>query len=110
MDMVVKRFDVWLVDLEPVRGSEISKTRPCIVISPDEANDFLRTVTVAALTSTKKRYPTRVDCLFEQKEGQVALDQIRSVDKIRLVKKIGLMDEKINRQICERLTKLFSFE
>ncbi len=109
MDMVVKRFEIWLVDLEPVRGSEISKTRPCVVISPDEANKFLNTVTVAALTSTRKRYPTRVDCTFEQKEGQVALDQIRSVDKVRFVKRVGLMDEMVNRQICDRLVELFSF-
>lgn len=107
--MVVKRFEIWLVNLEPVRGSEISKKRPCIVISPDVANKFLHTVTVAALITTAKPYPTRVDCLFKQKRGQVALDQIRSVDQGRLIKKLGTLEESVNRQICNALVSLFAY-
>jgi len=108
--MVVTRFDVWLVDLNPVIGSEISKTRPCIIISPNEINGSLATVTVAAMTSANKPYPHRVSCVFQQKQGQIALDQIRSVSKMRLLKKIGVMDEKTSRQVCETLTEMFSFE
>jgi len=110
MAVVVKRFDVWLVDLNPVIGSEISKTRPCMVISPDELNRILATVTVAAMTSAIKPYPHRVECTFQNKKGQVALDHIRSVSKLRLIKKLGVMDEDTCRQICLTLTELFSFE
>ena len=74
MDMGVNRFEVWLVDLDPTIGSEISKTLPCVVISPDEANKCLNTVTIAALTSSQKTYPTRINCKFKDKDGQVALD------------------------------------
>lgn len=109
MDMVIIRFEVWLVDLEPVRGSEISKTRPCIIISPDESNKYLNTVTVSAMTTTIKNYPTRVDCVFKRKKGQVALDQIRSIDKVRLVKKLGTMDETVNIKISEVLVEMFSY-
>ncbi|MCU0339089.1 MAG: type II toxin-antitoxin system PemK/MazF family toxin [Spirosomaceae bacterium] len=108
--MVVLRFDVWLVNLDPTLGSEISKTRPCVVISPNESNKFLNTVTVAALTSTRKAYPTRVDCVFEAKAGQVALDQIRSVDKVRLVKKIGVLDTVTSKSVCVTLQDLFAYQ
>ena len=80
--VTVQRFEVWLVNLDPAQGSEINKPRPCVVLSPDEMNRYLRTVTVAALTSARRDYPSRVDCTFQGKEGQVALDHIRSVDKI----------------------------
>ena len=109
MAVVVKRFDVWLVDLNPVIGNEISKTRPCLVISPNEVNRLLGTVTIAAMTSAIKPYPHRVECVFENKTGQIALDHIRSVSKIRLVKKLGIMDEKTCRKVCETLTEFFSF-
>ena|ERR1700744_5144831 len=110
MAMVVKRFDVWLVNLDPVIGSEISKTRPCLVISPNEINGLLSTVTIAAMTSANKPYPHRVNCIFQQKQGQIALDHIRSISKMRLIKKIGTMDEKTCRQVCETLAEMFSFE
>ncbi len=110
MAVVIKRFDVWLVNLDPVIGSEISKTRPCLVISPNEVNGLLGTVTIAAMTSAIKPYPHRVECIFQNKSGQIALDHIRSVSKLRLVKKLGIMDEKICRQVCETLTEFFSFE
>lgn len=108
--MVIKRFEVWLADLNPVIGNEISKTRPCMVISPNEVNDFLGTVTIAAMTSAQKPYPHRVNCIFQTKTGQIALDHIRSVSKLRLIKKLGTMDENTCRQVCETLTEFFSFE
>ncbi|MCW3108800.1 MAG: transcriptional regulator [Segetibacter sp.] len=107
--MVVNRFQVWLVDLDPVKGSEISKTRPCIVISPDETNRYLNTVTIASMTTTYKNYPTRVDCIFNRQKGQIALDQIRSIKKIRLVKKLGIIDENIGRKVSEVLVDIFSY-
>jgi mRNA interferase MazF len=108
--MVIKRFDVWLVDLNPVIGSEISKTRPCLVISPDEVNGILATVTVAAMTSANKPYPQRVNCIFQGKSGQIALDHIRSVSKLRVIKKLGMMDERACRAVCDKLVEFFSFE
>jgi mRNA interferase MazF len=110
MAMVIKRFDVWLVDLNPVVGSEISKTRPCVVISPDDVNRLLATVTIAAMTSAFKPYPHRVECTFQNKTGQIALDHIRSISKLRLIKKLGVMDEKTSRRLCNTLTQLFTFE
>ena len=107
--MVVKRFEVWLVNLEPTLGSEINKTRPCLVISPDEVNNHLNTVTVAAITSTIKPYPTRVNCIFQKRHGQVGLDQIRSVDKIRFIKKLGIMDKRTSEIICDSLGELFKW-
>jgi mRNA interferase MazF len=110
MAMVINRFEVWLVDLNPVVGSEISKTRPCLVISPNEVNKLLATVTIAAMTSANKPYPHRINCVFQNKNGQIALDHIRSVSKLRLIKKLGVMDEKTCKQVCKTLTDLFSFE
>lgn len=104
-----QRFEVWLVNLDPTQGSEINKTRPCVVISPDELNRYLRTVTIAALTSSARSYPSRVDCQFQGKAGQVALDHIRSVNKSRLVKKLGSLDAATAQAACERLTELFQY-
>ena len=84
--MVVNRFDVYLVNLDPEVGSEIQKTRPALIISPDEINHNIRTVIIAPMTTRGRAYPTRVACRFQNKEGQIVLDQIRTVDKIRLVK------------------------
>lgn len=106
MAMVVKRFEIWLVDLNPVVGSEISKTRPCLIISPNEINVAFYTVTVAAMTSANKPYPHRVNCIFQKKQGQIALDHIRSVSKLRLIKKLEVMDEKTSRQVCETLIEM----
>ena len=87
--MVIRRFQVYLVNVDPTIGSEIKKTRPCLIISPDEMNNHIATVIVAPMTSKGRDYPTRVDCQFEGKDGQIVLDQIRTVDKSRLVKKPG---------------------
>ena len=104
-----RRFEVWLVNLDPTVGSEIAKTRPCVVVSPDAVNKRLRTTLIAPLTHTQKRYPTRVDCHFKQQPGQVALDQIRSVDKVRLVKKLGALEEVAARAVCAVLGELFAW-
>jgi mRNA interferase MazF len=110
MGMVtVKRFEFWLVGLNPTQGSEISKSRPCVIVSPDEANKFLNTVTVIPMTSTLKNYPTRLDCLFEGRSGQMAIDQIRSVDKTRLIRKLGILDEETSRHLCSVLVETFKY-
>src|SRR5436309_14726376 len=92
MAMVVKRFDVFLINLDPTVGSEIKKTRPCLIISPDEMNRYINTVIVAPMSTKGRAYPTRVACKFQGKQGQVVLDQTRTVDKVRLVKRLGRID------------------
>ena len=107
--MVVKRFEVWLVNLDPTIGREIRKTRPCLIISPDVTNKYLDTVTAAPMTSTIKTYPTRITCVFQKRQGQIVLDQLRTVDKIRLVKKLGTMDEKTAKVVCDLLVQFFKY-
>ena len=106
--MVVNRFDVILINLDPTVGSEIKKTRPCLVISPDEMNRHIRTVIIAPMTSSNKDYPTRVPCRFKKKEGQIVIDQIRTVDKARLVKKLGVIDANAQLSVISVLQKLFA--
>jgi len=108
MAVVIKRFDVHLVNLDPTIGSEIRKTRPCLVISPDEMNRHINTVIVAPLTTKGRNYPTRVNCRFQGKVGQVVLDQIRTVDKARLVKKLGRIDSKTQAEVLEVLGEMFA--
>ncbi len=108
--MVIRRFEVWLVNLDPTIGKEIKKTRPCLVISPDVANKYLDTIIGAPMTTTIRNYPTRVNCVFQKKRGQVAIDQIRSLDKTRLVKKLGTLNEQVCKVICETLLEYFAFE
>lgn len=91
--MVVERFEVYLVNLDPTVGSEIKKTRPCLIISPDEMNRYIATVIVAPMTTKGRPYPTRVPCRFQGKEGQIVLDQIRTVDKSRLIQKLGTISK-----------------
>jgi len=107
--MVIKRFEVWLVNLDPTMGSEIKKTRPCLIVSPDVINKYLDTVIAAPLTSTIRAYPTRVNCTFQKKHGEIALDQIRSVDKIRLVRKLGSLDNATCQIVCELLQEIFEY-
>ena len=109
MAMVVKRFDVYLVNLDPTIGSEIQKTRPCLVISPDEMNRNIRTVIIAPMTSAQKEYPTRVSCTFQKKKGQIVLDQIRTIDKARLIKKLGTIDSEDQLEVISMLQQLFAF-
>jgi mRNA interferase MazF len=109
MAMVANRFDVYLTNLDPTVGSEIKKTRPCLVISPDEMNKHIRTVIVAPMTTAGKDYPTRVSCTFKRKKGQIVLDQIRTIDKTRLVKKLGTIDPGTQLKVITILQRLFSF-
>lgn len=106
--MEVTRFDVWLISLDPTVGSEIRKTRPCVVISPDEMNRHIRTVIIAPLTTSDRPYPTRVPCAFEDVSGQIVLDQIRTVDKRRLVKCLGTLSADTREAILSRLQQLFA--
>ena len=107
--MVVNRFDVYLINLDPTIGSEIQKTRPCLVISPNEMNRNIRTVIIAPMTSTQKDYPTRVSCTFREKQGQIVLDQIRTVDKEQFIKKLGTIDSKAQIDTISILQRLFAF-
>lgn len=106
--MVARRFEVHLVILDPTAGSEIKKTRPCLIISPDEMNDHIATVIVAPMTTKGRDYPTRVDCRFEEKDGQIVLDQIRSVDKSRLVKKLGNIGADTQKDVLAVLQEMFA--
>ena len=105
--MVVRRFDVFLVSLDPTVGSEIRKTRPCVVISPNEMNRSLRTVIVAPMTSKGQQNPFRIPCSFEGKQGLVVLDQIRTVDGSRLVKRLGRLPTATARTILEVIAEMF---
>jgi mRNA interferase MazF len=93
------RFDVYLVRLDPTQGSEIRKTRPCLVISPDEMNRHLRTVIVAPVTTQRRPYPSRVDMSFAGTDGRVVPDQIRTVDRSRLARRLGTPDEPFADQV-----------
>ena len=106
--MVVRRFDVHLVNLDPTIGSEIQKTRPCLIVSPDEMNRHVRTVIVAPMTTRGRLYPTRVSCDCEGKEGQVVLDQIRTVDRARLVRRLGRISEETQAEVLSALAELFA--
>jgi len=105
----VKRFEVWLINLNPTQSSEINKSRHCMVVSPDEANDFLPAIIIVPLTSTLRDYPTGVNCTFQNKSGQLAIDQIRAVDKSRLISKIGIMSDEISVELCTVLTETFKY-
>ncbi len=106
--MVVRRFDVLLVNLDPTVDSEIEKTRPCLVISPDEMNRYVRTVIVAPMTTKGRPYPTRVECSFQGRDGQIVLDQIRTVDKARLVRKLGRIEVATGELVLSALAELFA--
>jgi mRNA interferase MazF len=98
MDLV-KQYDVYLINLDPAIGSEIKKTRPCVIISPDEMNQYLRTIIIAPLTSQIHSYPTRVPVVIKNKQGEIVLDQIRCIDKSRLLHRIDHLNDKVIRRI-----------
>jgi mRNA interferase MazF len=102
-----RRDEVWLIALDPSKGSEIKKTRPCLVISPDEMNEPLQTVLVAPMTTTLRNYPTRVNLTFRSKAGQVALDQMRAVDRQRLVRRLGSVSTKAAHEVAGVLLEMF---
>lgn len=106
--MVVKRFDVFLINLDPTVGSEIQKTRPCVVISPDEMNRHIATVIVAPMTTKGQPYPTRVACQFQGKDGQIVLDQIRTVDKTRLTRRLGQISSNEQKAVLDTLAEMFA--
>lgn len=106
--MVVNRVEVFLVSLDPAVGSEIRKTRPCVVVSPDETNAHIRTVIVAPMTTKGRPYPTRVDCAFRGKRGQIVLDQIRTVDRSRLVKRVGKLSDSQASEVLSVLAAMFA--
>ncbi len=108
MGMDIKRFDVFLVNLDPTIGSEIRKSRPCVIISPDEMNRNIRTVIIAPITTKGRTYPTRVPVRFSGKNGQVVLDQIRTIDKSRLMKPLGKLNKKQSDSILSVLGELFA--
>ncbi|MEY3758833.1 MAG: hypothetical protein RIR39_324 [Pseudomonadota bacterium] len=104
--MVVNRFDVYLIELDPAIGSEIKKTRPCVIVSPNEMN-CLKTVLIAPMTTKGFQAPSRVELQFQDKTGLILLDQLRSVDKSRLIKKLGAVDSKTQKIISSTLVNMF---
>lgn len=108
MEVVIRRFDVYLINLDPTIGSEIKKIRPCVVVSPDEMNRHIRTAIVAPMTTKGQHYPTRVSCRFAGKQGQIALDQIRAVDRARLVKRLGTIPAATRQQVLATLAEMFA--
>lgn len=103
MGMVIRQYDIYLINLDPCVGHEIEKTRPCVVISPDEMNRNIGTVIIAPMTTKSRKYPTRVGIRFQNKSGWIVLDLIRTVDKNRLVRKLGGLEEKNKQQVKDVL-------
>lgn len=106
--MVARRFDVYLVALDPTIGSEIKKTRPCLVISPDEMNEHIATLIVAPMTTKGRPYPTRIPCRFQGKLGQIVLDQIRTVDRARLVRRLGRISSATQQEVLAAIAEIFA--
>jgi len=106
--VAVSRSEVYLVDLDPTRGSEIKKTRPCLVVSPDDMNHHIRTAIVAPMTTRGRPYPTRVTCHFAGSEGQVVLDQLRTVDRSRLIKRLGRIEDETMAVVLATLGEMFA--
>ena len=102
------RFEVYYVNLDPTIGSEIKKTRPCVIISPNEMNRNISTIIIAPLTSKLRNYPTRVPCRVEGKQGQIVLDQIRTIDKSRLIKRIDTLNKNTQKKVLNVLAEMFS--
>ena len=106
--MKAERFDVFLVNLDPTKGREIKKTRPCLIVSPDEMNRYILTVMIAPMTTKSHDFPTRVSCKFQGKEGYIVLDQIRTIDKIRLIKRLGKISVKAQTEVLATLNEIFA--
>lgn len=105
--MVIDQYDVWLVCLDPTVGSEIKKTRPCLVISPDEVNHAISTVVIAPMTTKSREYPTRVATSFHGKSGWIALDQIRAVDRCRLIKRVGHIGGVTIKNVRQKMREIY---
>jgi mRNA interferase MazF len=108
MAMVTERFSVFLVRLDPTAGAETAKTRPCVVVSPNELNRSVSTVIIAPMTTVRRGWPTRVEITFQGKTGEIALDQIRAADKSRLVKRLGKLDSETANAVLDALGELFA--
>ncbi len=106
--MAINRFEVYLVNLDPTVGHEIKKVRPCLVVSPDEMNHHIRTVIVAPMTTKGRAYPTRVPCRFKGKTGHIVLDQLRTVDSVRLVGNLGRISRKTASDVLTVLQEMFA--
>ena len=107
MVKTIHRFEVWWVNLEPTKGSEIRKTRPCVIISPDELS-ALKTVIVAPMTSQGFDFPSRISCEFAEKQALILLDQMRAVDKDRLLEKMGILEASVQKKVISCLLELFA--
>jgi len=108
MAVVIERFNIFLVRLDPATGAETAKTRPCVVVSPNELNRALATVIIAPMTTVCRGWPTRVEIYFQGKTGEIALDQIRAVDKSRLAKRLGKLDAETTNTVLDTLGELFA--
>jgi mRNA interferase MazF len=108
MGVVISRFEVYWVNLDPTLGREIKKTRPCLIISPAEMNRYIGTVIIAPMTTKGRDYPTRVNITFHGKKGQIVLDQIRTIDKSRLIKRLGKIDRNTARKVLSILGEMFA--
>ena len=108
MGMVIRRFDIFQVNLDPTVGSQMQKSRPCIVLSPDEMNRHIATVIIAPLTSRGRDYPSRVACMFKGRKGHIVLDQLRTVDKSRLVRRLGAVSSGVQQQVLDILQEMFA--
>ncbi|MDJ0686878.1 MAG: type II toxin-antitoxin system PemK/MazF family toxin [Xenococcaceae cyanobacterium MO_188.B32] len=106
---MVKRGEVYLVNLEPTVGSEIKKNRPCVIVSPDEMNKYIRTIIIAPMTTKVRSYKSRVEIDFDGKQGQVMLDRIRAIDKQRLIKKLGTLSKKEIKEVLSILQEMFIY-
>ena len=104
--MVINQYDVFLISLDPTIGKEIKKSRPCLVISPNEMNNNLGTVIIAPMTTQEHKFPTRVELVFEKKKGWIVLDQIRSIDKLRLIKKLGKVDSSTIKKVKSVISEM----
>jgi mRNA interferase MazF len=105
--MVISKNEIWMANFSPSKGTEINKIRPCLVISPDLANQALPNIIVAPLTSTLKNYPSRINCDFKKKSGQIMIDQIRTIDKRRLIKVLGTIDDATSKKVYEMIKIYF---
>ena len=106
--MVIERFGVYRIALDSTVGRKMSKTRPCVLMSPDEMNRHIRTVIIAPMTTTRKRYPTRIACTLGGKQGEVVLDQIRTVDQSRLTRRLGQLDRSTAAKVLRVLQEMFA--
>jgi mRNA interferase MazF len=106
MGMVINQYEIYLIDLDPTKGHEMQKTRPCLIISPDEMNHAIETIIIAPMTTKSHKYPTRVELEFDGKRGWIVLDQIRTVDKSRLVRKVGRIQKREIAKVKEVLKEM----